>query len=62
MMMKAFLGTILALGLSVSAASANCPAHAKDQASVDAQQTASVDKSDTSTSTEIKKETPAKSE
>ncbi|TIQ42539.1 hypothetical protein [Mesorhizobium sp.] len=63
--MKAFLATIAALGLSASAASADCAYH-RTNASVDTQQTASVEKTDlskaTDTQTVIKKEAPPKTE
>lgn len=58
--MKAFLVLAAGLALSISSASAECPGHSKVQASVDTQTTASVDKSDTATTTEIKKEVPPK--
>ena len=61
--MKTFLAIVAALGISVSGASADCPAHSKVQASVDTQtRTASVEKADTSTSADIKKEVPPKAE
>jgi hypothetical protein len=62
-MMKTFLALAAALGLSVSAASADCPAHSKVQATVDMHtKTASVENADTSTSADIKKEVPPKTE
>ncbi|UVK37319.1 hypothetical protein LHFGNBLO_004334 [Mesorhizobium sp. AR10] len=61
--MKTFLAIAAALGLSVTTASAECPGHSKVQASVDTQtKTASVEKADTSTTVEIKKEVPPKTE
>ncbi|MBB6410657.1 hypothetical protein [Mesorhizobium sangaii] len=63
--MKTFLVMATALGLSVSAACANCPFHEKVQASVDTQKTASVEKADVSKAADtqtIKKEVPAKTE
>ncbi|MER9752852.1 hypothetical protein NKJ46_05280 [Mesorhizobium sp. M0166] len=64
--MKTFLAMAAALTMSISAASADCPAHSKVQASVDTQtKTASVDKADMSTVTDaqtIKKEESQKTE
>ena len=63
--MKTFLATAAALTLSVSAASADCPAHSKVQAAVDSQKTASVEMADMSKAADtqtIKKEVPAKTE
>ncbi|MER8554448.1 hypothetical protein NKH69_19440 [Mesorhizobium sp. M0976] len=64
--MKTFLATAAALTLSISAASADCPAHSKVQASVDTQtRTASVEKADMSTAADaqtIKKEEPQKTD
>lgn len=63
--MKTFLAIAAALTMSISVASADCPAHSKVQASVDTQTTASVDKADMSTVTDaqtIKKEEPQKTE
>jgi hypothetical protein len=64
--MKTFLAIAAALGLSVSAASAECAYHhAKVTASVDAQtKTASVEKADTTadTQTMVKKEVLPKTE
>ncbi|RJT41339.1 hypothetical protein D3227_05960 [Mesorhizobium waimense] len=61
--MKTFLSIAAALGLTISAASAECPGHSKVQASVDTQtKTASVEKADTSTSADIKEEVPPKAE
>ena len=63
--MKTFLAIATALGLSVSAAYADCPYHEKVQASVDTQKTASVEKADMSKAADtqtIKKEVPPKTE
>ncbi|MER8762963.1 MULTISPECIES: hypothetical protein [unclassified Mesorhizobium] len=64
--MKTFLAIVAALTMSISAASADCPAHSKVQASVDTQtKTASVENADMSTVTDvqaIKKEEPQKTE
>jgi hypothetical protein len=64
--MRTFLTIAAALGLSVSAASADCAYHHKISASVDTQtKTASVEKADMSKATNtqtIKKEVPAKTE
>ena len=63
--MKTFLAIATALGLSVSAAYADCPFHEKVQASVDTQKTASVEKADMSEAADtqiIKKEMPPKTE
>ena len=64
--MKTFLSVVAALGLSITTASAECPGHSKVQASVDTQtKTASVEKADTSSSTDttdIQEEVPPKAE
>ncbi|QKC97271.1 hypothetical protein EB231_23245 [Mesorhizobium sp. NZP2298] len=61
--MKILVAIAAALGLSVSAASAECAFHSKVSASVDAQtKTASVEKADTTADTSIKKEVPPKTE
>ena len=63
--MKTFLAIATALGLSVSAAYADCPYHDKVQASIDTQKTASVENVDMSKASDIqtiKKEVPPKTE
>lgn len=62
--MRTFLAIAAALGLSVSAASAECAYHhSKVSASIDKQtKTASVEKADTADTQTIKKEVPAKTE
>ncbi|MCZ8546272.1 hypothetical protein OOJ09_18950 [Mesorhizobium qingshengii] len=62
--MKTLLAVVAALGLSMSAASAECAFHSKASAAVDAQtKTASVEKADTTADTQtIKKEVPPKTE
>ncbi|MFK0688167.1 hypothetical protein ACFX5Q_08185 [Mesorhizobium sp. IMUNJ 23033] len=63
--MKTLLAIAAALGLSISAASAECPGHSKVQASVDTQmKTASVAPADTATADTqtIKKEVPPETE
>ncbi|AZO32857.1 DUF680 domain-containing protein [Mesorhizobium sp. M1B.F.Ca.ET.045.04.1.1] len=65
--MKAFLATVAVLGLSVSAASAECPYHQSmaSAAQVDTTKTASVEKTDmtkASDAQQIKKEPPPTTE
>lgn len=64
--MKTLLAIAAALGLSISAASAECPGHSKVQASVDTQtKTASVAPADTATTADtqtIKKAQPPETE
>ncbi|RWM26889.1 hypothetical protein [Mesorhizobium sp.] len=65
--MKAVLATVAALGLSASAASAECAYHqSMASAQVDTTRTASVEKSDTTKASDaqkiIKKEAPPKTE